>query len=274
MHLTYWYFEDSWLHYYVKHDQFTKLYGIHLLHIVTVFLYLLVAFSSPGFVQIKHYSNERNSPKYCAICKIIRPRRSKHCYECGKCIIKYDHHCIFTANCVGANNHCLFVVYLLIQVLFCCWSWPLSIDSVIFGFGNVEQIGCIQLFYRFICCVAISFASIGLMLLFAFHCYLIVTNQTTYVYLKKYGFCGKRKEDGAAMYDAKHFDPDIASHDNSVLSNIVLFFTEPVPNDWMIGTIHEDITPKSALSISDKISQINYIDSGVGCVPLPSFKTE
>eukprot|EP01084_Bolivina_argentea_P192492 330438_1 len=273
LHLSYWYFEDSWLHYYVKHGNYIKLYGIHILHMFTVALYLYAAYKSPGFIQISKPSNEFNSPKYCPICKIIRPRRSKHCYQCGKCIIKYDHHCIFTANCVGANNHSLFVFYLIIQLLFLSWSFPLSIHSIYYGLTNITTIGYISLFYRFVCCLGISFAAISVCLLFSLHIYLVITNQTTYMYLKKYGICQKKNKN--KIYDSQHFDPDINTQNNSILSNIILFITNPIPNDWTVGKIHDDITPQSEWLSNEDIIKQKYSDmAGVGCVPLPSFKQD
>eukprot|EP01083_Nonionella_stella_P078783 215804_1 len=268
LHLSYWYFEDSWLHYYVEHGNYFRLYGIHVLHVFTVLLYLCAAFYSPGsVVGIKRTSNVINAPKYCSICKIIRPRRSKHCYQCGQCIIKYDHHCIFTANCVGADNHRLFVFYLFIQIVFLSWSLPLSLDSIHFGIHNVHQIGYIQLTYRCVCCLGITFASIGSVLLFAFHLYLIGTNQTTYMYVKRYGLCGKKSANDA--YDACHFDPDPASKNNSILTNMILFSVNRIPDDLRIAKVYDIVPPKPNKGIN------KYLDTqGVGCVPILSFKQD
>lgn len=31
--------------------------------------------------------------RYCLICNIDQPLRSKHCNKCNKCVARYDHHC-------------------------------------------------------------------------------------------------------------------------------------------------------------------------------------
>ena len=31
--------------------------------------------------------------RYCIICNIEQPIRSKHCRNCDKCVARYDHHC-------------------------------------------------------------------------------------------------------------------------------------------------------------------------------------
>jgi palmitoyltransferase len=33
------------------------------------------------------------SIRYCFQCQCIKPDRAHHCSICGKCVLKYDHHC-------------------------------------------------------------------------------------------------------------------------------------------------------------------------------------
>lgn len=82
---------------------------------------------------IQMTEGENFTGTFCSTCLIIRPIRSKHCRHCDKCIKKFDHHCIWIGQCVGQDNHRLFLLYLIllhlstfvviIGCLFCKFHW-------------------------------------------------------------------------------------------------------------------------------------------------------
>ncbi|XP_023294087.2 probable palmitoyltransferase ZDHHC24 [Lucilia cuprina] len=60
--------------------------------------------------------------RLCSVCELLAPPRSWHCDTCKTCILKRDHHCIFTANCVGHRNQRYFLMFLLHSLIGCAYS--------------------------------------------------------------------------------------------------------------------------------------------------------
>lgn len=73
----------------------------------------------PNIYQFANHLTEENfrhteANRWCPTCLVHRPKSSKHCVICGKCIGQFDHHCYWIDCCVGAGNHRTFYVFLWI----------------------------------------------------------------------------------------------------------------------------------------------------------------
>lgn len=84
---------------------------------LTFLSFVLVIKKNPGYLYdsagdlLELY--ERYDPALiCPDCKIYRPPRSRHCQCCDRCVSKFDHHCPWVMNCIGASNLGLFYVYI------------------------------------------------------------------------------------------------------------------------------------------------------------------
>lgn len=93
-----------------------------LLAVKTLFFYLCIR-RDPGTVTKKKVSGQLQIYPYdrrlfhpgveCPTCRIIKPARSKHCRVCNRCVQRFDHHCVWVNNCIGAQNTRFFLLYLV-----------------------------------------------------------------------------------------------------------------------------------------------------------------
>ncbi|QPG75378.1 hypothetical protein FOA43_002731 [Brettanomyces nanus] len=86
--------------------------------------YYLAIMTLPGSPPSKYRSNDAEKPitfwyKYCRKCRAEKPERCHHCKTCGRCILKMDHHCPWTMNCVGFRNLPHFTRFLMWLLIAC-----------------------------------------------------------------------------------------------------------------------------------------------------------
>eukprot|EP00397_Hematodinium_sp_SG-2012_P017251 GEMP01017632.1.p1 GENE.GEMP01017632.1~~GEMP01017632.1.p1 ORF type:complete len:316 (+),score=46.15 GEMP01017632.1:54-1001(+) len=113
---------------------------IELNPLVFVFVVLHVAIGlrfftlrrDPGFldqVESRPQSaseGQDNVPlRYCQYCNMYQPRRTRHCKQCEKCILTFDHHCFWIGGCVGERNTCAFIQMLFLLSIALTWYYPL-----------------------------------------------------------------------------------------------------------------------------------------------------
>lgn len=58
----------------------------------------------------------------CQKCRISRPPRCHHCSVCNRCILRFDHHCVWLNNCIGQNNYRNFLSTLLFLTIGCFYG--------------------------------------------------------------------------------------------------------------------------------------------------------
>lgn len=64
----------------------------------------------------------RDKWRFCGVCESVQPPRTWHCKTCNTCILKRDHHCLFTGCCIGHRNQRYFIMlvfYLCLATTYC-----------------------------------------------------------------------------------------------------------------------------------------------------------
>ncbi|KAM9261269.1 palmitoyltransferase ZDHHC4 isoform 4-T5 [Cariama cristata] len=84
--------------------------------------FILCSQANPGIVTKSNHASLVKMYAYdgvlfqkgilCPTCNMEKPARSKHCSFCSTCVHRFDHHCVWVNNCIGAFNAKYFFLYL------------------------------------------------------------------------------------------------------------------------------------------------------------------
>lgn len=75
--------------------------------------YYLAIMTPPGSPPKDYEPPSGVVRRWCFKCSGYKPERTHHCKTCKTCVLKMDHHCPWTYNCVGYNNMSHFVRFLI-----------------------------------------------------------------------------------------------------------------------------------------------------------------
>lgn len=137
-----------------------------------------------GGTNVVSFSEYRSnsSDGFCSICNVHKPLRAKHCYDCNKCVLKFDHHCHWLGTCVGYMNHRKFWWYAVLETPLCVWTCALYCNAFTeskTSYTWLQNGLVVALLIFLMLCI------IFLVALILFHSYLILTNQTTYEIIRR-----------------------------------------------------------------------------------------
>ncbi len=113
---------------YIDADR-TKTFWFHVLcgcflyfNIISSFVLIIRTDSTISRSGLVLPSVLRHGWRFCSACEANAPPRSYHCWNCDLCILRRDHHCVFTGNCVGLHNHRYYITmvfHLVVAATYC-----------------------------------------------------------------------------------------------------------------------------------------------------------
>lgn len=80
----------------------------------------------------------RQGWRFCAVCESNSPPRSFHCFTCKTCVLKRDHHCTFTGNCIGLYNQRYYIGLVFFMSLAAAYSCVLNFDFIYHILGSLS----------------------------------------------------------------------------------------------------------------------------------------
>lgn len=112
--------------------------------------------------------------KYCTVCNLEQPLRTKHCSSCKRCVTTYDHHCPWIGNCVAEKNRKMFFIYIHMQLLISLIAFLISL------YAEIKEEDVILKILFAPNCVISGFFTLMLTSLVIFHQYIVSKNLTTW----------------------------------------------------------------------------------------------
>ncbi|KAI2658539.1 Palmitoyltransferase ZDHHC4 [Labeo rohita] len=113
----------------------------YVLLAVKSYLFYLCCSRDPGTLTKANHTAQLKVYQYdeklfqqgvqCSTCQLVKPARSKHCRVCNRCVQRFDHHCVWVNNCIGAQNTRYFLLYLLSVCAMACDIAVLTTDMLL-----------------------------------------------------------------------------------------------------------------------------------------------
>lgn len=129
----------------------------------------------PDSIRVRGETGEREHWRFCGTCNIYKPPSASHCSDCDNCVKEFDHHCPFVGNCIGERNYGAFTAFLI-----CVFALLISVLASVMVSGSEVEAG--NTFNALLIMIVAGYSLLMAVLIGGFsmfHCFLVVTGQTT-----------------------------------------------------------------------------------------------
>ena len=136
---------------------YNLVYILYTIIFFAIYTFYICSVSDPGVIKKRNISYLKQKYPYdflfnsekteCNKCYFAKINRSKHCRICNKCIEKFDHHCIWINNCVGAKNFKYFLYFLFTHWILVTYASILSLSFFYYEIKEKDLFN--QIFYDY-----------------------------------------------------------------------------------------------------------------------------
>lgn len=138
--------------YYVFSRQFALgilevIHSYKVSHIIghTVCFLICLVFITTATVIKSHFSAlirpQQKRDFFCTDCQLEVQATTKHCNQCGICIDRFDHHCVWLNLCIGGRNYRLFIATVIVCAITLAYS---SLYSLAFCIPLIDAEAVLQ----------------------------------------------------------------------------------------------------------------------------------
>lgn len=165
-----------------------------VIYIIGIVLFVFVTLEThPYSIKLT-----REQSHFCKYCNAYVPNNAKHCRQCNKCRVGFDHHCPFINNCVTTCNYNMFYYGILCFIssglMSCCAIGIISKNYKSYKNIYIEKLSKYYstnitktkfwVLYGFTLLIDLAL-TIPLGILIAYHIYFQANNITTYDHILK-----------------------------------------------------------------------------------------
>lgn len=148
-------------------------------------LLIWILLMDPGAKEtdLEHAEEEE---RCCYGCKLVPEEGTRHCRRCDKCVVGFDHHCLWLNTCVGSGNYRPWLVFICLMFAWVALGSCISLSSLWRNYLFVSS-GRLSVGHRpTVLLLALGSGAVGswLLLLIVLHSYFAFKNITTVQWIK------------------------------------------------------------------------------------------
>lgn len=176
------------------------------LFVLIEFFYACTSLVDPGRPGRKDIASNR----WCNDCTAPKPDRCHHCSTCSRCVLRMDHHCIFTNSCVGLRNQPYFLMFVFLTMLGAGLAALAAAPQVPAAVLSFSFASTLRSLHPIALCLSAAIAFVMLWNLLLAQMHLLIRNETTIESLKNWADrCNSSFDQGVRENIAEVFGPPI-----------------------------------------------------------------